>query len=118
MCKRIEDTDVWLFRELYFVLATLADEPQNTIQRIGKGRISVPDDQANDLEHFRRCILEKYPWSADRMVIRTATAIDAILSRHNRSSRESEDWFWTNAGFLRHDDWATIRELPRELLVR
>ncbi len=58
---RIDDCDIWLFRELYAVLASFADKPQNSISRIGGGRISIPDDQGNDLGHFRQVILEKYP---------------------------------------------------------
>jgi orotate phosphoribosyltransferase len=61
MAGRIDERDMCLFRELYSVLACFADDPQNSISRIGGGRISVPDDQANHLDHFLRAILEKYP---------------------------------------------------------
>lgn len=37
----IDECDIWLFRELYAVLGNFADIPQNSISRIGGGRISI-----------------------------------------------------------------------------
>lgn len=76
------------------------------------------DDQANDAHHFRRSILEKYPSFASRVVMRVATDIDAILSRRSYGGESFDEWFWTNKGFLRHEDWQSIRELAREFLIR
>ena len=118
MGARIDESDVWLLRELYYVLAAFADAPQNTIDRIGGGRISIPEDQANDLDHFLRCILEKYPDSAQLAIIRVAIEIDAILSRRSRGGDAFDERFWTNAGFLRHEGWQRIREIAREFLIR
>ena len=117
--QRIKECDMWLFRELYFVLADFADDPQNTISRIGGGRISIPEDRANDLHHFRRAIVENYPHLAAGLeVIQVATEIDAILARRNRDGEGFEKWFWTNKGFLQHDDWLTIRDIARNFLIR
>jgi hypothetical protein len=118
MADRIEECDLWWFRELYFVLAAFADDPEYTISRIGGGSISIPDDQATHLDHFRRCILEKYPGCSDFEVMRVAREIDAILSRRSRGGEAFDAQFWTNAGFQRHEDWLTIRELAREFLIR
>lgn len=115
---RIDDCDIWLFRELYAVLASFADKPQNSISRIGGGRISIPDDQGNDLGHFRQVILEKYPDVAGLEVMRVATEIDAILSRRSFGGEAFDEYFWTNAGFQRHEDWLRIRELARAFLIR
>ena len=118
MVLDINDGDLWLFRELYFVLAALADEPTNTISRIGGGRISIPEDQANDLDHFRRAILAKYPAAAELHVMRVVAEIDAILGRKSRGAASFEEAFWTNNGFLRHPDWNNIRAMARAFLVR
>ena len=103
---------------LYSVLACFADDPQNSISRIGGGRISVPDDQANHLDHFLRAILEKYPDAADIRVVRVAQEIDAICGRRSLGGEAFDEFFWTNAGFQRHEDWLRIRELARTFLIR
>jgi len=118
MVRGIEEGDLWLFRELYSVLGALADEPANTISRIGGGRISIPEDQANDLDHFRRCILEKYPDAADLQVMNVVAEIDVMLERRSLGGEAFQEWFWTNKGFQQHPDWAKIRELARAFLVR
>lgn len=112
---RIDGADVWLVRELYAVLGALADDPRNTISRIGGGRVSIPEDQANDLHEFRRCILAKYP---ELSLMRVAAEIDDILSRRSRGGELFEELFWTNAAFERHDDWRKIRALARAFLIR
>lgn len=114
----IEECDLWWFRELYSVLAAFADEPGNTITRIGDGRISIPEDQAEDLVHFRECILTKYPGAADLLVMQVAGEIDAILDRKSRGGEAFDEWFWTNDGFQQHTDWSTIRERARAFLLR
>jgi hypothetical protein len=118
MTLDIDDRDLSLFRELYFVLAAFADEPTNTISRIGGGHISIPDDQANDFGHFRRAILEKYPAAANLELMRVVAEVDAIFSRKSRGGASFEEWFWTNKGFLQHPDWDKIRTLARAFLVR
>ncbi len=118
MLDRIKECDFWLFHELYFVLAAFADEPRNTIDRIGGGRISIPEDQANHLDHFRRCILERYPDSHGLAVMRVVTEIDEILTRRSRGGEAFDESFWTNKGFERHEDWLKIRELVRAFLIR
>ena len=118
MVNGIQEQDLWWFRELYSVLAAFADEPANTIGRIGDGRICIPDDQAIHLNHFRRCVLAKYPDAADLQVMRVVAEIDEILARKSENGESFEEWFWTNEGFLRHPVWGEIRELSRAFLVR
>lgn len=118
MADRIHERDMWWFRELYGVLACFADDPRNSISRIGGGRISVPEDQASHLDHFLRVILENYPDAADLAVVRVAKEMDAVLSRRSRGGEAFDEFFWTNVGFQRHDDWLTIRELSRAFLIR
>lgn len=114
----IDERDYWCFGQLYSVLAAFADEPSNTISRIGGGRISIPDDQANDLHIFRTTILEKYPDAADLEVMQVAAEIDDILLKYSRGGESFDEWFWTNKGFMEHPDWEKIRGLSRAFLVR
>jgi hypothetical protein len=118
LANGIRECDLWWFRELYAVLAAFADEPTNTINRIGGGRISIPEDQANDLHQFRRCILETYPHAADFEVMKVVAEIDGIFDRRNADGKSFDQAFWTNRGFQRHSDWDKIRELARAFLVR
>jgi hypothetical protein len=112
----IAERDIWWFRELYAILAAFADEPGNTISRIGEG-VSVPDDQAETLHHFRRCILASYPDAAGLAVMRVVGEIDAILDRRSLKGQDFDSSFWTNQGFREHCDWESIRALAREFLL-
>ncbi|AMV40470.1 hypothetical protein VT85_26345 (plasmid) [Planctomyces sp. SH-PL62] len=114
---RIEDCDLWWFRELYSILAAFADAPENTIARIGGG-VSVPDDQAEDLDHFRGCILAKYPDARDLAVMKVVEEVDAILERRSLGGEAFEEGFWTNQGFREHPDWKAIRGRARSFLLR
>jgi plasmid maintenance system antidote protein VapI len=49
MKNSIDEPAFSLLREIYYVLAAFADVPQNTISRIGGGKIHVADDLANHL---------------------------------------------------------------------
>jgi hypothetical protein len=118
MQQEIQDFDVWLFGQLYSIIANFADKPENVISRIGSGRISIPEDQGEDLYQVRRTILEKYPRLADLAIMRITDEIETILSRHDPVGKATDDWFWTNKGFLRHDDWLHIRERARAFLLR
>ena len=118
MDDTIEDVDLWWFRELYFIPAAFADEPGNTISRIGEGRISLPDDQANDLAHFRECVLAKYPQAAHLQVMVVVAAIALILDSRSPRSESFQPWFWTNEGFASHHDWAETRSIARGFLLR
>jgi hypothetical protein len=113
----IEDCDLWWFRELYAILAAFADEPGNTIARIGES-ISVPEDQAEDLAHFRSCILAKYPAASGLAVMGVVEGIDAILDRRSRGGDGFEEGFWSNQGFREHPDWQEIRDRSRLFLLR
>lgn len=115
MVDDIRECDYWWFGQLYSVLADFADDPENTISRLG--RISIQDDLANHLDHFRTCILEKYPKAVDLEVMRVVTEINEILSRYSRGGESSDEWFWTNRGFMTHFDWDKIRKLARAHLV-
>jgi hypothetical protein len=118
MASGIQECDFWLFGQLYSVLAAFADDPANVIIRIGGGRISIPNDQANDLDHFRKAILGRYPEAADLQVMKVVAEIDEILDRYSLGGESYDEWFWTNAGFERHLVWDKIRELARAFLVR
>jgi hypothetical protein len=117
MHQNIQDSDVWLFGQLYSILANFADDPQAVISRFGGG-ISIPDDQGEDFYQFRRTILDRYPNLADLEIMRITGEIDAIFDRHSPIGKASGDWFWTNKGFLRHDDWLDIRAMARAFLIR
>jgi hypothetical protein len=115
--NEVEEVDIWWFRELYAILAAFADDPSNTISRLGGGTASVPEDQAEDLGHFRRCVLSKYPQAGGLRVMRVIAEIDAILDRKGRGGESFEEWFWTIEGFRHHPDWARIREMSRSFLL-
>lgn len=118
MAIGIQECDFWWFGQLYSVLGTFADDPAQAIIRIGGGRISIPNDHAPDLDHFRKTILGKYPEAAELQVMRAVTEINEILGRYSRGGESFDEWFWTNAGFERHPVWDKIRELSRAFLVR
>jgi hypothetical protein len=114
---RIEDGDLWWFRELYSILVAFADDPQNTIARIGGG-VSVAEDQAEDLHHFRGCILAKYPDARDLAVMKVVEEIAAILDRRRPGGEAFGEGFWTNQGIRGHHDWQAIRGQARSFLQR
>ena len=118
MAVAIEECDFWWFRELYAVVVAFADAPEYTIGRIGGGQVSVPEDQAEDLGHYRECILTKYPSAADLAIMRLVAEFDAILARRSLNGQEFEEAFWTNEAFQRHPDWQMIRRKSQEFLLR
>lgn len=118
MFGAIKDSHIFWFGELYSVLAAFADEPTNVISRIGGGRISIPEDQANHLDHYRKCILETYPDAASLDLMKVVTRIDAILGNRSLGGDACDESFWTNSGFMHHPDWACIRQMAREYLIR
>ena len=61
MIDGVEECDWWAFGELYSVLVAFADEPTQAIARIGGGRISIPEDQANHLDHFYNYLERNIP---------------------------------------------------------
>jgi hypothetical protein len=118
MVGGIKDSDIFWFCELYSVLAAFADEPTNVISRIGGGRISIPEDQANHFGHYRECVLQTYPDAANLELMKVVTKIDAILDNRSLGGEAFDESFWTNGGFMRHPDWVCIRRLAREYLIR
>jgi hypothetical protein len=118
MVGGIKDSDTFWFCELYAVFAAFADEPTNVISRIGEGRISIPEDQANHLDHYRKCVLQAYPDAADLELITVVTRIAAILDNRSLGGEEFDESFWTNSGFMHHPEWGCIRRLAREYLIR
>jgi hypothetical protein len=114
----IEECDFWWFGELYGVVVAFADAPEHTIGRIGGGQIAVPEDQAEDLRHFRECILNKYPSAAGLAIMRLTAEFDEILAGRNPSGPGFERAFWTNEAFQRHPDWQMIRRKSQEFLLR
>ncbi|TWU50718.1 hypothetical protein Poly51_40110 [Rubripirellula tenax] len=118
MIDQIAARDFWCFGQLYAVLAAFADDPSNTISRIGGGRISVPDDQANELHNFRTTVLANYPDAAELELMQVVARVDSILSERSRGSAQFDEYFWTNKAFADHPDWDRIRMMAREFLVR
>ncbi len=113
---RIQEHDLWWFRELYSILAAFADEPENSIARLNG--VSVPEDQAEDLHHFRDCILSKYPDATRFAVMEVVEEINSILDRRSLQGGDLDVNFWTNQGFASHPDWKTIRGWARAFLLR
>ena len=121
MVSGIENADFWWFRELYSILVAFADDPESTINIIGgkiDGGISIPDDQANDLDHFRGCVVAKYPAASGLELMRVVNEIDMVLTRRSLGGEDFNEWFWTNDGFRRHPDWEWIRKRARSYLLR
>lgn len=118
MISSLREDDLWMFGQLYAVLVEFADSPTKTITRIGGGRISIPEDQANHLGNYYQLILEKYPDVANLELMKTVAKIDLILSDKSRGGASFDEEFWSNAGFREHPDWATIRDLARAFLLR
>ena len=116
--RNFKDRDYWLFGEIYSVLIAFADDPNNVISRIRGGRISILDDQANQLHQVYRSLVAQYPDATDLEVMKVASTIDTMLDARSAGGDLFDKTFWTNGGFIRHPDWATIRELAREFLVR
>lgn len=118
MLDGIKDSDIWWFGELYSILVAFADEPTNVLSRIGGGRISVPEDHANHLDVYRKCVLQTYPEAANLDLMKVVTRIDAILRSRSLDGEAFDESFWTNSGFMHHADWVDIRRLAREYLIR
>jgi hypothetical protein len=118
MAPYIEESDLWWFGMLYDAVIAFADAPENTISRIGGGRINVTDDFANQLWSYSELILKKYPTAADLAIMRLIAEFDEILTRRSRGRDGFEEKFWTNRAFQRHPDWYRIRERAREFLLR
>ena len=116
--RDIKEPDYWLFGEVYAVLTAFADDPNNVIARIGGGRINVADDQANDLHEYLLKILSHYPEAADLGVIKVAQRILRMLDERSADGELFDPSFWKNSGFIRHPDWADIRDIAREFLIR
>ncbi|REK18345.1 MAG: hypothetical protein DWQ37_04310 [Planctomycetota bacterium] len=118
MPLNIQEDHYWLFGQVYSVLAFFAADPQASISRLGGERILVPDDQSNELSEMLRAILHNYSGAADLEVIQAATKIDQMLGERTAHEKLFDPTFWTNRGFIRHPDWATIRQMSREFLLR
>lgn len=119
MTIEIEECDLWWFRELVFVLAAIADDPENTIARIGGGEIDVGEDLGEDLNHFLvDCILAKYPEAEGLAVVQAAWEIESALARKSLGGEAFEKEFWSNASFRDHPEWRAIRGRAREFLMR
>jgi len=109
---------IGLFCQLYGVIICLADDPLNAIAKIGGGQISVPEDQATELDHYLRAIRDHYPDSSGLAVVGIAREIDGIFARRSLGGEAFDEAFWTNEGFQEHPDWQKIRELARAFLLR
>lgn len=106
----------WWFRELYSVLAALADEPENTIARLDD-EIAAPVALAEELGNFLRCIREAYP-EANLAVLQLVEGIDEILARRSLGGEDFDMDFWSNEGFQEHLDWEDVRSRTRAFLLR
>lgn len=118
MFREIKESHYWLFGQIYSVLTDIADDPNNVISRIGGGRIRVAADRASDLHEGLRAILSHYPEAADLAVIKVAQRIQTMLNERGADGELFDPSFWKNSGFIRHSDWADIRDIAREFLIR
>jgi hypothetical protein len=118
MLRDIKESHYWVFGEIYSVLAAFADDPNNVISRIGGGRIRVAEDQASHLHEMLRTIVENYSDADELEVIRVARKIHAMLAERSANGDLFDPTFWKNSGFIRHPDWADIRDRAREFLIR
>jgi len=118
MISGVEERDLWSFGELYAVLVAFADAPGQVIGRIGGGRISIPEDQANHLDQYYNYLLAKYPAAADLELMKVVAEIDTLLGQKSRGGELFDESFWTNDGFQDHPDWIKIREKARAFLLR
>jgi hypothetical protein len=114
----IHDDHIWRFLQLHFVLGEFADKPESVISRTGGGQIHVADDLANHLAVYLSFVLDNYPEAAGLEVVKMAASISGMLGKYTRDGERYDPTFWTNAGFIRHDGWLSIRKKCRELLVR
>ena len=118
MAEHLDPNWLGLFCQLYGVVICFADDPLNALAKIGGGQISVPGDQAMELDHYLRAIGDRYPDSSGIAVVRVAREIDRILARRSLGGEAFDEAFWTNEGFQEHPDWLRIRELARAFLLR
>jgi hypothetical protein len=118
MIDGVEERDWWAFRELYSVLIAFADEPAQAISHIGGGRISLPEDQANHLDHFYNYLRTKYPEVAQLELMTLAAFFNDMLAERSRGGALFDEYFWTNDGFQHHPDWIAIRTKARQFLIR
>lgn len=119
MAIEIEECDLWWFRELMYVLAALADDPEHTIARLGGGKIDVGEDLAEDLHHFLvDCIVAKYPEAAGLAVVQAAGEIESALGRMSLGGEAFREEFWSNVSFRDHPEWKAIRDRARLFLMR
>ncbi len=118
MAEHLDPHWIGLFCQLYGVVICFADDPLNALAKIGGGQISVPEDQATELDHYLRAIGDHYPDSSGIAVVRVAREIDCILARRSLGGEAFDEAFWTNEGFQEHPDWQKIRELARAFLLR
>ena len=114
----IKEPHYWLFGEIYSVLSAFAEDPNNVILRIGGGRINVAEDQAHHLHETLRTIAAHYADAADLEVMKVTQKIDKILEQRSADGELFDPTFWKNSGFMRHPDWADIRDIARAFLIR
>ena len=113
----IAEEHYWWFQHTYALLGRLADLPENTIARVGGGRISIPEDQGIELGQFRQCIHSWYSDATDMAVVSVVDCVHTILARCSRNGETFDGSFWTNGGYREHSDWDEIRRLVRAFLV-
>lgn len=114
----IDEADYWWFVEIYSILAALADKPSHVISRLGGGRILVAEELATQLHQIYRAIIAKYPRASEWDVIKISAEIDSALAERSADGELFDKTFWSNAGFIRHPNWLTIRTLARSFLIR
>jgi hypothetical protein len=115
--RSLEDPAIaWSLREVLLVIVDFADPPDAAIARIGDGKISVPEDRAQDLDHFLKVALSRAPKLATVPLLRLAREIDRTLDRKSRGGPAFELGFWSNRGFRRHSEWKRIRRRCRKFL--
>lgn len=113
----IKEDDLWLVRDLYQAIGAFADVPKRTIDQIGNGKISIPEDQAIEFDNCFNRLREKYPNFTKLRIMLMAEKIKKILDLRSHENEGFDEWFWTNRGFQMHPDWNVIREISRDILL-
>ena len=96
----VNDDQLWWFHMIDECIFNLADKPQNTISRIGGGKIDVSDDIANDLDSYFSAIKSNHAYLTDMNYFKS---VSAILEEIDDVTN------WTNDAFINDAKWKEIR---------
>jgi len=102
--KIIDGDQLWWFHMVDECIFSLADKPENTISRIGGGKIDVGDDIANDLGSFLDLIKSNYDFTSGSDYL---TAVSHIMDKVDVITK------WSNDDYVNDAGWMEIREMAR-----